>query len=633
MAERKYVIVYEAQGRAKVWKTLIRTMKENGIREIRTSAYDDVDVPASMPLDPRNGLGLHQIDRKIYTIRVPEEEQIRAERVVSEICPDYTPYRRRFEQRSHTVRKMDRDTLSFVIGILAGVILMVVCAVLIYALRRSPAEAGIDYSGIIISGGLMVVLMMAAYYTMKNISQRLIRPDAGASSIAKSADDEQNRNVPKKTFDDIGGLKPLKRDLQVVVDILRNPDKYRMAGADLPRGILLVGPPGTGKTLIAQVMSNEAHVGFLYANASDFVEKYVGTGAARVRELFRKARQQSPCIVFIDEVDTLCTKRGGEMNAEDRKALTALLTEMDGFSKADNILVIGATNRIEDIDAAALRPGRFTEIYTVPVPETIEERLEVIDIYMKGKTFAKEFQREDFAREMIGRSPAEIKDVLNEAAIISVRSGLPYITNKCIEEAVYKRLMHGHQMDNSETDPRDLRLIAYHEAGHTLVSRLTGGRVSKVTIMPSTSGAGGVTFIDPPDRKLYTRSMMEQKVMEMYGGRAAEYLASGRDWNKTTQGCANDIEQATRILKNMVDAYGMSENGLVNMNVLAGTSTSRDSVRYIVKLSNELRDRTVELLENHYELLAALAEELLKKNTLYESEINEILGMKEEKAV
>ncbi|MBQ9512110.1 MAG: AAA family ATPase [Lachnospiraceae bacterium] len=465
-------------------------------------------------------------------------------------------------------------------------------------------------------------LLGVFFVSMLRVARRGI---PGTETAGEKFEQDEAHPEKRKTFDDIGGLKPLKEDLKVVVDFLKSPDRYHAAGADLPKGLLLVGPPGTGKTLIAQVMADEAGVGFLYANASDFVEKYVGTGAARVRELFRKARKETPCIIFIDEVETLCIKRDGEMNAEDRKSLTALLTEMDGFKKDDNILVIGATNRVEDIDEAALRPGRFTEIYAVPIPETTQERLEVIDIYMKNKKFAEDFDRMNFAREMMGRSPAEIKDVLNEAAIISVQKGLNAINKECVEIAFYKRLMHGHK-DHNETDPEELKMIAYHEAGHTLVARLTGNKVTKVTIMPSTSGAGGVTFVAPQEKKLFTKSMMEHKVMELYAGKVAEYLVGDRNWDNTSQGCSNDIEKATEILKNMVDAYGMSDNALVNMRMLS-RETSEKSSNYIVRLSEELRDRTVKLMEENFHLLQKLAEELLVKDTLYEDEINVLLEL------
>ena len=483
--------------------------------------------------------------------------------------------------------------------------------------KKSMVNTASIILDIVMLGGLAVFMILI----MRSISGKTgLRGESGRQDDTPQA--------AKKTFDDIGGLQPLKEDLRTVVDFLSEPRKYEEAGADLPKGILLVGPPGTGKTLIAQVMANEAHVGFIYANASDFVEKYVGVGASRIRDMFRKARKKAPCIVFIDEVDTLCVKRGNDMNSEDRKALTALLTEMDGFRKDENILVIGATNRIEDIDTAALRPGRFTDIYTVPLPETTKERMEIIDIYMKGKKFADDFRRQDFAREMMGRSPAEIKDILNEAAIISVQKRLGSIDRACVEEAVYKRLMHGHQRDNAETDPDDLRLIAYHESGHVLIARLTGARVSKVTIIPSTNGAGGVTFIDPPQRKLYTKKMMENEVMQLYAGKVSEYLVSGRDWDKTTQGCSNDIEKATYILKDMVDAYGMSDNALVNMNVL-NQKTGEKSAEYIVELSAKLRDQTVRLMESNKAQLDALARELLKSETLYEEQIDSIIFTKE----
>ena len=473
-----------------------------------------------------------------------------------------------------------------------------------------------------------IVIMIYFVYTM--IKRQGGFEDSTVGKVDKQDIKQENRtDTEPKTFDEVGGLHALKQDLKTVVDFMQNQQNYVDAGAKLPRGVLLVGPPGTGKTLLARVIAKEAGVNFLYMAGSDFVEMYVGRGAARVRNLFKEARKQAPCIVFIDEIDTLCGKRGGERgeHSEDRKTLTALLAEMDGFKSTENILVIGATNRLEDIDAAALRPGRFTDIYNVPLPETLEERTEIIRIYMRNKKFAEDFDEKEFAREMIGRSPAEIEAVLNEAAIVSVKRGIGYITKECIEEAFYKRVMQGHQKDNKETDPRDLKVIAYHEAGHTLIARLTGSEVTKVTIAPSTSGAGGVTFIQPGERKLYTKKMMENKIMELYGGRVAEYLLANKDWDLTTSGASNDIEQATKWLKNMVDSFGMSDNGLVNMSMLSNQTTEK-SAEYIVNASKELCDRTVKLMEENRPLLEKLANALLDNETIYEEEIDEIMGDK-----
>lgn len=453
--------------------------------------------------------------------------------------------------------------------------------------------------------------------------------DVTIGKFKKEDIDEKRDSGEPKSFDEVGGLHEVKEDLKTVVDFMKNQQAYLAAGASIPRGILLVGPPGTGKTLLARVIAKEADVNFLYMSGSDFVEMFVGRGAARVRSLFKEARKQAPCIIFIDEIDTLCGKRGIERgeHSEDRKTLTALLAEMDGFKTSENILVIGATNRIEDIDPAVLRPGRFTDIYNVPLPETLEERMEIIKIYMKNKKFAEDFDEKQFAKEMIGRSPAEIEAILNEATIISVKNGIGYINKKCIEEAFYKRIMQGHQKNNNETDPRDLEIVAYHEAGHTLLARLFNDEVTKVTIIPSTAGTGGATFIQPSERKLITKQMMENKVMGLYGGRVAELLLADDNQDLITQGASNDIEKATEVLKEMVESFGMTDDGLVNLRVL-NRETSEDTAKRIKELSKELYDRTVEIIRENFDLLEAIANELLEKETIYADEIDRIVGDK-----
>lgn len=503
------------------------------------------------------------------------------------------------------------------------------------AVGATPRKAS-DYSWLS-SIILYIIIFGGMFMLLDNVQKGNSLGSLNNDTIYKQGDtpEKEKTNVKPKTFNDVGGLKELKKDLLCVVDFLKNSEKYKAVDAKLPKGCLLVGPPGTGKTLLAKVVANEAGVPFLYMNGSDFVEMYVGRGAARVRELFKEARKQSPCIVFIDEIDSLCGKRGRENgeHSEDRKTLTALLAEMDGFKDSTGIMVFGATNRVDDLDPAVLRPGRFTEIYNVPVPETNEERMEVINIYAKNKKFDETVDLKSFSREMIGRSPAEIEAVLNEAAIISVQKGLKFINKDCLEMAFYKRVMRGHMKDNKETHPRDLKTIAYHEAGHTLIGKLLGQEITKVTIIPSTSGAGGVTFIQPGDEKLYSKKKLEERVMGLYGGRVAEFLLFDENWEEVTTGASNDIEQATRLLHAMVDLYGMSDNGFVNMQMLKGHTTSEKSVDYVVAWAKEIQEKTVKLMKENRSDLDKLAEALLEHETLYEKEIDEILGIKHEEKV
>lgn len=479
-----------------------------------------------------------------------------------------------------------------------------------------------------ITDGIMLIVNLVFMFYIFMMIKSLVPNNS--KTIYKIDPDEKTLDLTKKkelTFSDIGGLHELKEDLISVVDFIKNPDKYHQSDAKLPKGILLVGPPGTGKTLLAKVIAKEANVPFLYMSGSDFVEMYVGRGAARVRELFKEARKNAPCIIFIDEIDTLCGKRGYENNShsEDRKTLTALLAEMDGFKESTNILVIGATNRLEDIDDAALRPGRFTEIFHVPIPETVNERLEIIDIYSKNKKFSEDVDLKEFAHEMIGRSPAEIEAVLNESAIISVQQNLPYINKKCLELAFYKRIMQGHQKSSKDTNELDLKCIAYHEAAHALVAKLHNQSVTKVTIAPSTSGAGGVTFTQPSDRKLYSKSMLIDEVKKLYAGKVGEYILYDKNWNDTTGGCSNDIERATMILKEMAEEYGMSDTGLVNMKVLS-KDTAKETNKFVLEMSNKLLQETISEVESNRDKLDRIANALLANETIYESTLDEIIN-------
>lgn len=439
--------------------------------------------------------------------------------------------------------------------------------------------------------------------------------------------DDYNGNksqISKKTFNDIAGLKEVKKDLNSIVDFLKNKDKYKKAGAKLPKGIILYGPPGTGKTLISKAISGEANVNFLQASGSDFIEMYVGVGPKRIRELFQKAKNKAPCIIFIDEIDAIGGKRSPNENSEDRKTINALLTEMDGFSETENILVIGATNRIEDLDPALLRPGRFTNKFCVPLPESPEERMEVINLYSKNKKFTEDVDFKALSKETIGFSPAQIESLLNESAIISVQDNKKFIDKESIDKAMFKMLLHGHAKENqSSRDKEELKLVAWHESGHALIGKLNGKEVSKVTIISSTSGAGGVTFSTPKKMGLNSVEDLKDEVRELYGGRAAEFILYG-DKNKVTTGASNDIDRATNIIKEIVTKYGMNEKfGLLNLENL--NLDKQMVLEEEIKLAKELENDTIKILTENKDKLEQIANALLEKETIYEKDLDSII--------
>ena len=454
----------------------------------------------------------------------------------------------------------------------------------------------------------------------KRKSKVAIGKDDGKSTVSNLKDSSI------KTFDDVAGLKEVKEDMKCIVDFLINKEKYTAAGAKLPKGIILYGPPGTGKTLLAKAVAGEADVPFLYMSGSEFVEMYVGVGAKRVRELFDKARKQAPCIVFIDEIDAMGGRRTEADNSEDRKTLNALLTEMDGFKDSENIIVIGATNRLEDLDSALTRPGRFTNKYCVPLPETIEERLEIINIYSKNKMFDETVDFRALAKEMIGFSPAKIEALLNESAIISVQLGSKFITKDIIDKAMFKLLLNGHMKeDMAERREDDLNVVAWHEAGHAVVGCLLGKDITKVTIVSSTSGAGGVTFSVPENKAFHSITDIENNVMEFYGGRVAEYLYFNKDKTKVTTGASNDIERATALIRDSIVKYGMSpEFGLINLN---NAKVSDDRIlKEQIEMSKRIEVKTVKLLESNKDKLIIIANLLLEKHTIYASDIKEVFA-------
>lgn len=489
--------------------------------------------------------------------------------------------------------------------------------------KKDMLEKGIEVKEI---GGLsnyetpiMIIVQLAMYGVFFGLLFK-------TSGIGAGLSDRKEKDAKSDVkFSDVAGLEEVKEDLMTVVDFLKNPDEYKEAGAEIPKGVLLYGPPGTGKTLLAKAVAGEAGVKFKAVSGSDFDEKYVGVGASKMRKLFDDAKNNAPCIIFIDEIDSMGGRRHSKQNSYDRQTLNTLLSEMDGFDGSGGVVVIAATNRIEDLDPALTRPGRFDNHFAVSLPATAKERKIIINLYAGNKKFADDVDMESFAKETMGSSPATIKTVLNEAAIIATRKNKGIITREILDEAWMKQLMEGHLKKNGEKD--NVELVAWHEAGHALAGLLMGQDLTKASIIPSTSGAGGATFITPRKLGLFTVKELREQVVMLYSGRNAETILAERNGEVmgVTTGASNDIEKATGIIKKMITEYGMNENfGLLNLEEL---EIKPDVIaREAVSLSKELCSESYKLMMDNADTLKKIAEALIEKETLTGEEIRKIAG-------
>lgn len=489
--------------------------------------------------------------------------------------------------------------------------------------KKDMLEKGIEVKEI---GGLsnyetpiMVIVQLAMYGVFFVLLFK-------TSGIGAGLSDKKEKDAKSDVkFSDIAGLEEVKEDLMTVVDFLKNPDEYKEAGAEIPKGVLLYGPPGTGKTLLAKAVAGEAGVKFKAVSGSDFDEKYVGVGASKMRKLFDDAKNNAPCIIFIDEIDSMGGRRHSKQNSYDRQTLNTLLSEMDGFDGSGGVVVIAATNRIEDLDPALTRPGRFDNHFAVSLPATAKERKIIINLYAGNKKFADDVDMESFAKETMGSSPATIKTVLNEAAIIATRKNKGIITREILDEAWMKQLMEGHLKKNGEKD--NVELVAWHEAGHALAGLLMGQDLTKASIIPSTSGAGGATFITPRKLGLFTVKELREQVVMLYSGRNAEAVLAEKNGESLgiTTGASNDIEKATGIIKKMITEYGMNENfGLLNLEEL---EIKPDVIaKEAVSLSKELCSESYNLMMDNADTLKKIAEALIEKETLTGEEIRKIAG-------
>lgn len=431
-------------------------------------------------------------------------------------------------------------------------------------------------------------------------------------------------DIPKVTFADIAGNEESKEDMVFLVDFLKDPSRYAKMGAKFPKGVILYGEPGTGKTLMARSIAGEAKVPFYSANGADFVEMYVGLGARRVRDLFKEARKNSPCIVFIDEIDALGSKRGGDAaNSEKDQTINALLGELSGFTPSDGVLVIAATNRVENLDPALVRAGRFDRHIAIRLPE-FKDRIEILKLHTGNKKLAEDVDIESIAHMTIGFSGAGLETLMNEAAIMAVNKNKDVIGTEDIDDAFYKTVMKGSKKKKDEKRDKDeIELVAYHEAGHALAAKLlTDNAIPKVTIVPSTSGAGGVTFNIPKKMGLLTKRELLNNIKVLYAGRAAEMILKD-DQNLVTTGASADIKQATLEINRYFNDFGMEDEfGLLNVSQIKTDVTLEASIR----LSNKLYEDILETLRNNRDRLDRIAEALIKKESLSEKELDEIIG-------
>lgn len=451
-----------------------------------------------------------------------------------------------------------------------------------------------------------------------------------------------HQDKAKTTFKEVAGLDEEKEEVGELIDFLKNPKKFQKMGARIPKGVLLVGPPGTGKTLLARAIAGEADVPFYFISGSDFVELFVGVGASRVRDMFKEAKQNAPCLIFIDEIDAVGRQRGtglGGGHDEREQTLNQLLTEMDGFGENEGIIIIAATNRPDVLDPALLRPGRFDRQIVVNYPDA-KGREEILKVHAKNKTFAPSVKLKNLAKRTSGFSGADLENLLNEAALLTVRRGKDAITMSEIDEATDRVLMGPAKVSRKYTE-KDKKLTAYHEAGHVVMGlKLSeASEVQKVTIIPR-GYAGGYTMMTPKEERFtLTKTELLERITGLLGGRVAEEL----EFKEITTGAQDDLSKATKIARSMVTEYGMSDLGLIHLDQQdEGVFLGRDYTKSrnfsneiaheidkeIRKIINECHEKATKIMKTNKPLLDLIANTLLEKETLTKEEIDYLIEHK-----
>ena len=486
----------------------------------------------------------------------------------------------------------------------------------------------------------IVVMVALGQWLMKRMTSKMMGGMGNAMSFGKSNAKVYVQSETGIKFADVAGEDEAKEILQEIVDFLHNPKKYEEIGAKMPKGALLVGPPGTGKTLLAKAVAGEANVPFFSISGSEFVEMFVGMGAAKVRDLFQQANEKAPCIVFIDEIDTVGKKRdGGGFSGNDERGqtLNQLLAEMDGFDGKKGVVILAATNRPDSLDPALLRPGRFDRRVPVELPD-LKGREEILKVHAKNIRVGDNVDYNAIARMASGASGAELANMINEAALRAVRDGRKFVTQADLEESV-EVVIAGYQKKNKIMTDKEKLIVSYHEVGHALVAALQShsAPVTKITIIPRTSGALGYTMqVDEDEHNLMSREELENKIATLTGGRVAEDLV----FHSITTGASNDIEQATKVARSMITRFGMNEEfGMVafetvtnqylggDTSLACSESTAAQIDEKVVAAVRKQYDKAEQLLKDNMPKLHELAKYLYEKETITGDEFMEILNL------
>ena len=488
----------------------------------------------------------------------------------------------------------------------------------------------------------LVLLWVVGGWLMKRMMKNMgDMGGPGAMTFGKSNAKIYVKSSTGIKFSDVAGEDEAKELLTELVDYLHNPDRYTEIGASLPKGALLVGPPGTGKTLLAKAVAGEANVPFFSISGSEFVEMFVGMGAAKVRDLFKQANEKAPCIVFIDEIDTIGKKRDGQFagaNDEREQTLNQLLTEMDGFDSSKGVVILAATNRPDSLDPALLRPGRFDRRIPVELPD-LKGREEILKVHARKIKISDDVNFSDIAKAAPGASGADLANIVNEAALRAVRDGRKFATQADLEESI-EVVIAGYQKKNQVLSNKEKLIVAYHEVGHALVAAMQShsAPVHKITIIPRTSGALGYTMqVEDGEHYLMSKEELENKIATFTGGRVAEELI----FHSITTGASNDIEQATKLARGMITRYGMSkEFGMVAMETVTNQYLGGDSSltcsfetqtridKMVVDLVQKQHDKAVKILEDNMPKLHELAKYLYEHETITGEEFMRILTTK-----